>query len=66
LNLTDRHGDDEGGLRQRTRAAELLAKAELFSGLDRVTLAKLAANLDAVSFRKGDAACTEGEAGDRV
>jgi DASS family divalent anion:Na+ symporter len=66
LNLTDRHGDDEGGLRQRTRAAELLAKAELFSGLDRVTLAKLAANLDAVSFRKGEAACTEGEAGDSL
>jgi len=57
---------DEEDLRRRRRASELLARAELFSGLDRVTLAKLAANLDPVSFRKGEAACNQGEKGDSL
>ena len=51
---------------RRRRSAELLAGADLFAGLDRVTLAKLAANLDCVSFRKGEAACIEGEPGDSL
>ncbi|HVX98742.1 MAG TPA: cyclic nucleotide-binding domain-containing protein, partial [Pseudorhodoplanes sp.] len=56
---------DDEDLRRR-RAGELLARAELFSGLDRLTLAKLAANLDTVSFRKGEAACNQGEPGDSL
>ncbi len=56
----------EDDLRRRRRAAELLAKAELFSGLDRVTLAKLAANLDSIAFKKDEPACTQGEAGDSL
>ena len=54
-------GDGSG-----SRAAELLAKADLFSGVDRVTLAKLAANLDAVSLAKDEAACRQGEMGDSL
>lgn len=57
---------DDQDMRRRRRAAELLARAELFSGLDRLTLAKLAANLDTVSFRKGEAACNQGEPGDSL
>ena len=57
--------EDEEAARRR-RSAELLAGADLFAGLDRVTLAKLAANLDRVSFRKGEAACIEGEPGDSL
>lgn len=57
---------DDSELRRRKRAAELLAKAELFSGLDRITLAKLAANLEHVTFVKGQAACVQGEAGDSL
>lgn len=49
-----------------SRSAELLAKADLFSGVDRVTLAKLAANLDAISFTKDDAACRQGDMGDSL
>ena len=60
------NGPDNHDLRRRRRAAELLAKAELFAGLDRVTLAKLAANLDPVVFRKGQAACKQGEPGDSL
>ncbi len=48
------------------RSADLLAKADLFSGVDRVTLAKLAANLDPVSFAKDEAACKQGEVGDSL
>ncbi|MFL5153211.1 MAG: cyclic nucleotide-binding domain-containing protein, partial [Microvirga sp.] len=57
--------EDEEAARRR-RSAELLAGADLFAGLDRVTLAKLAANLDRVSLRKGEAACIEGEPGDSL
>ena len=57
--------EDEEAARRR-RSAELLAGADLFAGLDRVTLAKLAANLNCVSFRKGEAACIEGEPGDSL
>ena len=46
--------------------AELLAKADLFSGLDRVTLAKLAANLDRVVHADGEAACVQGDVGDSL
>src|SRR5438132_13097231 len=61
----DRSGED-AERRHRDRSAELLAKADLFSGVDRVTLAKLAANLDPVSFVKGEAACKQGEVGDSL
>jgi CRP-like cAMP-binding protein/di/tricarboxylate transporter len=61
----DRAGGDTAHS-ERNRSAELLAKADLFSGVDRVTLAKLAANLDPVSFSKGEAACKQGEAGDSL
>src|SRR4051794_37171594 len=64
MNREQRNGDDD--TIRRRRAAELLAGADLFAGLDRVTLAKLAANLDAVSFRKGEAACVLGERGDSL
>lgn len=64
MDAANSSSDDD--LRRRKRAAELLARAELFSGLDRVTLAKLAANLDPVSFSKGDAACSQGERGDSL
>jgi DASS family divalent anion:Na+ symporter len=64
LDAANNNPDDD--LRRRKRARELLAKAELFSGLDRVTLAKLAANLEPVSFLKGEAACIQGEAGDSL
>ena len=57
---------DEEEAARRRRSAELLAGADLFAGLDRVTLAKLAANLNCVSFRKGEAACIEGEPGDSL
>src|SRR4051794_30943120 len=56
--------DDEAA--RRRRAGEPLAGADLFAGLDRVTLAKLAAHLDAVRFAKGEAACIQGEAGDSL
>src|SRR3954451_24839885 len=46
--------------------AELLAKADLFSGLERVTLAKLAANLDRVVHADGEAACVQGDVGDSL
>ncbi|HET7770550.1 MAG TPA: cyclic nucleotide-binding domain-containing protein [Chloroflexota bacterium] len=46
--------------------AGLLARVDLFSGLDRVTLSKLAANLDPVFFADGEAACIQGEPGDSL
>ena len=55
-------GAETGG----SRSAELLAKADLFSGVDRVTLAKLAANLDSVSFIRDEAACRQGEMGESL
>ncbi len=61
----DPAGDDAAENRGN-RSAELLAKADLFSGVDRVTLAKLAANLDPVTFAKDDAACKQGEVGDSL
>ncbi len=66
MDATTNHQDEDGELRRRQRAAELLAKAELFSGLDRVTLAKLAANLEPVRFAKGEAACVQGDPGDSL
>jgi di/tricarboxylate transporter len=44
--------------------AELLAKVKLFAGLDRVTLAKLAANLESVSVPRGTELFREGDAAD--
>src|SRR5918911_1680297 len=41
-----------------------LARVDLFSGLDRVTLAKVAASLDPVAFDDGEAACVQGQPGD--
>jgi CRP-like cAMP-binding protein/di/tricarboxylate transporter len=63
--LTDERDGEEQSTGRR-RAADLLAKAGLFAGLDRVALAKIAAHLDAVSFARGEAACIEGEAGDSL
>jgi CRP-like cAMP-binding protein/di/tricarboxylate transporter len=63
---TGNRSESEAERRHRDRAAELLAKADLFTGIDRVTLSKLAANLDPVSFVKGEAACRQGEAGDSL
>jgi CRP-like cAMP-binding protein len=57
---------DDAEDRRRSRSAELLSKADLFSGVDRVTLAKLAANLDPISFVKDGAACKQGEVGDSL
>src|SRR5258708_303873 len=57
--------DELGG--DRTRAhVELLARADLFSGLDRIALVKLAAYLDSVRFSDGAAACVQGEPGDSL
>jgi CRP-like cAMP-binding protein/di/tricarboxylate transporter len=61
----DRSGADAEESRGN-RSAELLAKADLFSGVDRVTLAKLAANLDPITFAKDQAACKQGEVGDSL
>ena len=61
IDLPTDMADSRGG-----RSAELLAKADLFSGVDRVTLAKLAANLDAVGFTKDEAACRQGDMGDSL
>lgn len=44
--------------------ADLLAKVELLRGLDRVTLAELAAQLEPQAFRDGARVCAQGEAGD--
>jgi di/tricarboxylate transporter len=46
------------------RYAELLARVDLFSGLDRVTLAKLAARLDPVEVPHGGVVVREGDPGD--
>ena len=63
---TDGQSGDDAEDRRRSRSAELLSKADLFSGVDRVTLAKLAANLDPISFVKDGAACRQGEVGDSL
>ena len=55
------------GAPDRTAArAALLGKVDLFSGLDRVALARLAANLDPVEFAPEAPACTQGEPGDSL
>jgi hypothetical protein len=55
---------DTGSDADHTSAqAELLTKADLFSGLERVSLAKLAANLDRVVHADGEAACIQGDIG---
>jgi CRP-like cAMP-binding protein/di/tricarboxylate transporter len=59
--MTDRR--DRGDEAAR---AELLASVDLFKGLDRIALAKLAANLDLVVFETGEAACVQGEPGDSL
>jgi CRP-like cAMP-binding protein/di/tricarboxylate transporter len=41
--------------------AELLAGVEIFSHLDRVTLARLAAHLEPMSFRQGEAVFSQGD-----
>lgn len=46
--------------------ADLLAKVELLRGLDRVTLAELAAQLEPQAFRDGARVCAQGEAGDAL
>src|SRR5205823_12764517 len=51
---------------QSADRAALLARVDLFSGLDRLALAKLAASLDPVSFEDGEAACRQGEPGDSL
>ena len=63
---TDGQSADDAEDRRRSRSAELLSKADLFSGVDRVTLAKLAAHLDPISFVKDGAACKQGEVGDSL
>jgi di/tricarboxylate transporter/CRP-like cAMP-binding protein len=45
---------------------ELLSTVDLFAGLDRIALARLAANLDPVTFESGEAACVRGEPGDSL
>src|SRR4051794_9079535 len=57
---------DGSGADHTSAQAELLAKADLFSGLERVTLAKLAANLDRVVHADGEAACVQGDVGDSL
>src|SRR5438105_4885518 len=47
-----------------SRHAALLAAVDLFHGLERLALAKLAANLDPVHLGAGAVACTQGEPGD--
>lgn len=44
--------------------ADLLAKVDLLASLDRVTLAKLSANLEPVSLKSGDILFHQGEPGD--
>ena len=44
--------------------AEILARVDLFAGLDRVTLAKLAAHLEPMPVDSGAAVVRQGEAGD--
>jgi CRP-like cAMP-binding protein/di/tricarboxylate transporter len=46
--------------------ANLLAKVELFSGLDRLMLARLAADLDPVDLVDGQAVVRQGEPGDSL
>src|SRR5688572_29420490 len=46
--------------------AGLLGRVDLFSGLDRITLSKLAANLDPIFFAEGECACVQGEPGDSL
>jgi anion transporter len=46
--------------------AELLAKVKLFAGIDRVTLAKLAAHLESVSVPRGSDLFRQGDPGDSV
>src|SRR5688572_24536610 len=54
-------------LAERTVArASLLSRVDLFTGLDRITLSKLAANLDPVFHEDGVAACVQGEPGDSL
>src|SRR5688500_8591093 len=54
-------------LAERTVArASLLSRVDLFSGLDRITISKLAANLDLVFHEDGVAACVQGEPGDSL
>jgi len=63
----DPHLTNEGSGADHTSAqAELLAKADLFAGLERVALAKLAANLDRVVHADGEAACVQGDVGDSL
>src|SRR3954454_18422377 len=62
----DSHGSNSGSADHTRSHAELLANADLFSGLERVTLAKLAANLDRVMHADGEAACVQGDLGDSL
>jgi len=53
--------EDDSGQR-----AALLEKVELFSGLSRIVLARIAASLDPVAFMDHEAACVQGEPGDSM
>lgn len=53
-------------LDRSSERAELLAKVDLFSGLSRITLAKIAAYLDPVEFADRESACIAGEPGDSM
>ncbi|MDQ3491957.1 MAG: cyclic nucleotide-binding domain-containing protein, partial [Chloroflexota bacterium] len=53
--------EDDSGQR-----AALLEKVELFSGLSRIVLARIAASLDPVDFADHEAACAQGDPGDSM
>jgi len=53
--------EDDSGAR-----AALFEKVELFSGLSRIVLARIAASLDPVAFADHEAACVQGEPGDSM
>jgi anion transporter len=66
MESADSHRTSQSSQSLDLEHAELLAKVKLFAGIDRVTLAKLAAHLESVPVPRGTDLFRQGDPGDAV